>query len=317
MMFQIDQKKVGCGEKVEMATINAIAKKVGLESHADAGFVEIDGLGVYATIDRVGRMTPDLSSFAEIAIIHAIGDLVVSGAEPEAVAICIEHGPEFETVEDMAALTSSLAEKVREYRLQLLNLHSVRSDYTYLTISAVGRKISEPPSGVTKGCIYLSRRIGASKMMVLRQLEAESDEAFVAEIIANRYSGSSRMNFHASDITGFGLAGAALNLSNRIKVKARISLGREHLVHPDVLTIPFSCFEAKGLPLSGIEYSCARAAAVARCIEFAGPVLIFVSFEHDEMFRDDFYSKYAREPLKIGTFDMHSQEHGVEVAWQD
>jgi selenophosphate synthase len=316
-MFSLDLNKVGCGHKVEMKTIGSIASLVGIEPHADAGCDEIHGTEICSTIDRIGRMTENVSEFAEISILHTINDLLVSGTKPKAASVCIEFGPELETVEQMADLTAALKSVLLKYKIKLQNLHSIRSEYTYLTISVFGLKDTRQPPNVRHGSIFLTRAIGASKMMVLTQMEGDSAEPFVAEIVNKRYQGNLQSEFCATDVTGFGLAGAAYNLCGRLGVSAQITLGYEHLVHPDVLSIPVRCFEAKGLPDQGIVFSSRHSALVASCIEFAGPVLIFLSSESEAEFFKEFSNLHGRQPLKVGAFATDERDIGVSFNWKD
>ncbi len=316
-MFEIDLRRIGCGQKVDMATIGLIARSVGVEHNSDVGCSSWQGTEVCSSIDRIGRMVSDVHSFCEIAALHAIADLLVSGVSPIGCSVCIEFGPEVNTVDEMSEFTSALLSSFSNFGVEVQNLHSVRSDYTHLTISVFGSKERKDLSSINPGSIFLSRRVGSSKMAVLREAEGESSATFIEEILSKRFIGGLQSEIFATDVTGFGLAGAALNLCQRVGARAEISADTRHVVDEDVLAVPMGCFEAQGLPEDRILTSCRRAEVVAHCTEFAGPILFFVASANEEEFVAEFEKIHGWKPLLLGAFETGPSQPGVKFTWKD
>jgi selenophosphate synthase len=316
-MFKLDVQRLGCGQKLEMQMLMQIGGYSDLRVNDDASFARVSGLEVCSSIDRIGRMSSNVVQFVEIAVLHALNDVLVADAQPRIVSICIEFGPEFTEVSDFVELTIAARDILRRYDVELQNLHSVRSDYTHLTLSVLGTRRNSAHDRFSEGVVYLTREIGASKMMIMREIEGENSDFFARQIIDKRYLGVENAGISATDVTGFGLAGAALNLCSRLDLYADLHLGRDCLIDNDVVAVPFSCFEATGLPNGDFRASCSRSEMIARCVEFAGPVLIFVPFRAKEEFLLEFSSRHSWPPIEIGTFSSIAAEHRVSITWRD
>lgn len=316
-MFKVDLNKVGCGQKVRMRDVGILSKTIGIELSSDTGCTVVGDAMICSSIDRIGRMLSDINQFCEVAILHAVSDLTVSNVNPQCASVCIEYGPEFDTVEKMAALSKSLSDCFGRLGIELQNLHSVRSDYTHLTISVFGtREHSQIPTP-NSGSVLISRRLGAAKMSVLREIENDDSAPFTSEIVSKRFLGGMVTEYLATDITGFGLAGAAINLANRVGARVQISLCDLNIVHEDVLGIPVRCFEADGIPTDAFIATCRRSKAVALCAEFAGPALFFVASTNVDDFIDEFRELHGWDPIYIGEFRQEEPHTGVSISWRD
>lgn len=317
MMFKVDVNKVGCGQKVQMRDVSILSNAIDMELSSDSGCSIMGNALVCSTIDRIGRMLNDISQFCEVAILHAMSDLVVSKVDPQFASVCIEYGPEFDNVEKMVVLSKALSDGFKKFGIHLQNLHSVKSEYTHLTISVFGTR--EPSSFEIFDCgsIFLSRRLGAAKMAVLSEIDDDPSVPFVSEIIDKRFLGGMNTGFVATDVTGFGLAGAAINLSNRVGADVQIALCSQDVVHEDVLGIPVRCFQVEGIPEEAVTATCNRAKAVSFCTEFSGPTLFFVGADNIEDFTVEFSDLHGWSPLHIGMFKQNKSSAGVTISWSD
>lgn len=315
-MFQVDLNKVGCGQKVHMRDLSILSKGIGIEPSSDTGCTVIGDALICSSIDRIGRMFNDVDQFCEVAVLHAVSDLIVSGVDPQCASVCIEYGPEFDTVEKMAALSKSLSDSFKKLGIELQNLHSVRSNYTHLTLSIFGATVHSQVPTPNSGSVFVSRKLGAAKMAVLREIDNDDSAPFASEIVSKRFLGGMETDFFATDVTGFGLAGAAINLANRVEASVQISLCDLSIVHEDVLGIPVGCFEADGIPTDMFTATCRRSKAVAVCTEFAGPALFFVASANVADFVDEFGELHGWDPIHIGEFGREEPYSGVSVSWR-
>lgn len=316
-MFQVDLNKVGCGQKVHMCDVSILSKAIDIELSSDTGCTVVGDAMICSSIDRIGRMLNDIDQFCEVAILHAVSDLIVSNVDPQCASVSIEYGPEFDTVEKMATLSKSLSYGFKKLGIEIQNLHSVRSDYTHLTVSVFGIKDKSKIPTPNSGSVLISRTLGAAKMAVLREIDNDDSAPFVSEIVSKRFLGEMKTDFFATDITGFGLAGAAINLANRVGASVQISLCDLNIVHEDVLGIPVGCFEADGIPTDAFTATCRRSKAVALCTEFAGPALVFVASKNVDEFVDEFRELHGWDPIHIGEFRQEEPYAGVSISWRD
>lgn len=316
-MFKVDLNKVGCGQKVQMRDVSILSKAVGIELSSDTGCTVVGDAMICSSIDRIGRMLNDIDQFCEVAILHAVSDLIVSKVNPQCASVCIEYGPEFDTVEKMAALSKSLSGGFKRLGIELQNLHSVRSDYTHLTVSVFGMREQSQIPTLNFGSVFIFRRLGAAKMTALREIDNDDSVPFTSEIVSKRFLGGMETEYLATDITGFGLAGAAINLANRVGARVQISLCDLNIVHEDVLGIPVGCFEADGIPTDAFIATCRRSKAVALCAEFAGPALFFVASANVDDFIDEFRQLHGWNPIYIGEFRQDEPHTGVSISWRD
>ena len=316
-MFKINLDRIGCGQKIPMKALHRIADLSGLDVTADCASESVDGVVLLSSIDRVGRFCNDLGVYCRLAVLHAASDIIVAGGTPRLASVCVEYGPEFSSTEDFAALTCYLRQALKEQGLSLQNLHSVQSEYTYLTISVTGSQRVLQEANGKEGSIYLSRPIGASKLLVLKTLDNEDVTTVANEIFEHRFRGTAFANVAATDITGFGLAGATFNLCSRLQVSARLDLTYRHIAANDVLAVPITCLEAKDLPEKADTAKCRKLQILTRCIEFAGPVLMFAPFHAASGFEKDFLQTHGWPALQIGEFYSGLEQSEVTYRWTE
>ncbi|NOR62567.1 MAG: hypothetical protein GQ535_08765 [Rhodobacteraceae bacterium] len=315
-MFQVNLEKIGCGQKVSMRELHKVAELSGIDPTADCQSQEIDGVEFLSSIDRIGRFCEDTDIYCQLAVLHAAMDITVAGGDPKIASICIEYGPEFSSIEETAELTKSIQRALSSLDMSAQNLHSVRSDYTHLTIAVTGTRRVIQTACQESGRVYISRKIGASKLLVLNAMEGEDIEDISNEIFGNRFLGSSVASVSAADITGFGLAGAAYNLCLRLGVRASLTLSAQHLFANEVLSVPMPCFEALALPDAATSAQCRRLEIVSKCIEFAGPALMFVPEDSVSEFEMDFFAKHKQSPIQLGDFVQDRLKPGADYIWE-
>ena len=242
-------------------------------------FSQLVGEGVMiSSIDRVHRCAKDWSSFARIALNHAFGDVICAGARPVQAMLSFEFGLDAPEVEH-AKCSAAFARELTTRGVALGKCHSGRTvGVTAVTIATLGTRPQRLQSDLSQGVIYLSRPIGALKLLYLSEMGIEVDACDALRSMEWPRDDA----FHAvpwelvTDVSGHGLLGAAAQIAERENVRIDLDLSPRHACSADVLSVPVLCLQnplfSYGLSLEPLVDA---AETLLTLRETAGPFLGF------------------------------------------
>ncbi len=197
---------------------------VGLEHADDAAAYRIsDDLAIIGTLDFFPPLVDDARTFGEIAAANALSDVFAMGGRV-LFALSIAAFPEELPRDTLAAVFDGAAAKVREAGGTLAGGHTIRDPEPKYGLAVIGA--AHPDRLLRKGgarpgdVLVLTKRLGtgllvsghrqgkadatdlAAAIDQMRRLNRAASEVFVAHAIAG-----------ATDVTGFGLLGHALEMA--------------------------------------------------------------------------------------------------------
>lgn len=211
---------------------------VGLETADDAGVYKLnDDLALVQTLDIITPISDDPYVFGQVAAANSLSDVYAMGATPiTALNLCCFPGSGIPK-EALESILRGGLDKINEANARLIGGHTVKDDELKYGLSVTGvvhptkfvpnsgakagdRLVLTKPVG--SGVIVGSVRSGKLPASVL-------DRAIEDMIQLNKSACEVMIQFqvHAcTDITGFGLAGHAAEVSRASKVGIRIDLSR-------------------------------------------------------------------------------------------
>lgn len=209
---------------------------VGPQTADDAGVYLLDGHALVATADFITPVCDDPRRFGRVAAANALSDVFAMGGEVLfALNLCSfpEKGvPD----EDLEAILVGAAETIAEAGGALLGGHSVRDPELKFGLAVVGR--AEPDRLMTNAAarpgdrLLLTKPLGTGVLINAFKLgkigEAELEPAMVEMERLNREASRLALAHGvraATDVTGFGLAGHALEVARASGVGLRLRLG--------------------------------------------------------------------------------------------
>jgi selenide, water dikinase len=208
---------------------------VGPETADDAGVYLLDGHGLVATADFITPVCDDPRRFGRVAAANALSDVFAMGGEVLfALNLCCF--PEKDVPEaDLEAILVGAAQTLAEAGGVLLGGHSVRDPELKFGLAVVGR--ADPDRLMTNAAARPGERLILTKPLgtgvLINAFKAgRIDEAGLEPALA----GMERLNREASrlaldhgvraatDVTGFGLAGHALEMAQASGVTLEIDV---------------------------------------------------------------------------------------------
>ncbi|WP_294335861.1 hypothetical protein [uncultured Sphingomonas sp.] len=271
----LDPAQYGCSSKLPFHETLSLAGAAGYKYPA-GDFSVTSQIGPYAhSIDKVFRCSANWQVFADIALNHALGDVLVASATPLHVMLAFEFGPDAQEA-DRRNATAAFFAAARARAVQVGKCHSsVGSGPTAVTIAVCGNRATIEIDAPADGIIYLSRPVGAFKMHFLAEMGLNDCTAATATLSSRPSPSFPKCAKWAalSDVSGDGLAGAVLSIAARFRLDANIALGSEMAFAPDVLRVDVDCLvnpEAsyEDLPLTILS---SDASHLMRLRETAGP----------------------------------------------
>jgi len=208
---------------------------VGSETGDDAGVFLIDGLALVATADFIPPVCDDARRFGRIAAANSLSDIWAMGGEPLfALNLCCF--PEDDVPAEVPGdILRGGAEALREAGAALLGGHSVRDPELKYGLAVIGRVDPErmlANGNATPGeRLLLTKPLGTGVLVKAFKVDKLDDaglEPALREM--ERLNGpAARLAIAhgvraATDVTGFGLVGHALNLARNSALRLRIAL---------------------------------------------------------------------------------------------
>ncbi len=191
------------------------------------------GLGVIQTADFITPPFDDAEAYGQIAAANAISDVYAMGGRPiSALNLCMF--PSELPLEAAQGILRGASAKLREAGAALLGGHTVRSPELFFGLSVSGvvapdriwRNVGAQPGDV----LLLTKPLGCGLVVTgaRKGLVAEADRRFCMAGMArlNRRAAEvlGEAEVHAAtDVTGFGLVGHALGMTNRGDVSLVVS----------------------------------------------------------------------------------------------
>lgn len=300
----------GCSSKLTYSETRLLAESVG---NGDCGdFANFDGDGaMVSSIDRIHRCASDWDVFARIALNHAFGDVLCAGAVPVQAMLSFEFGVDTDEA-DRTTCSASFARELARRGVQLGKCHSSQSEgVTAVTVAVVAARPTRINSSPREGRLYLSRPIGALKLLYLSELgfpvliNPLADVATVSEG-GEFYDAAWSL---VIDISGHGLLGAIASAAATHGLNFDLALSSAHVASADVLSHPVDCLQnapsSYGVPLSGYD---SRAVDLVTLKETAGPFIGFVEDDRDS-------DRIAIDAIPLGRYTVGSGRIGL--AWTE
>lgn len=208
---------------------------IGPATADDAGVYLLDGFALVATADFITPVCDDPRRFGRVAAANALSDVFAMGGEVLfALNLCCfpEKGV---PPEDLEAILVGAAEIVAEAGGALLGGHSVKDDELKFGLAAVGRADPErliTNAGARPGDrLLLTKPLGTGVLInafKAGRLDAEGLEPALAEMERLNRTAARLALEHGvrggTDVTGFGLAGHALEIARGSGVRLRVRL---------------------------------------------------------------------------------------------
>ena len=227
-------KCAGCGAKVGAGTLAALLGGmeferdenllVGYDKSDDASVYRVsDELAIVQTVDFFPPIADDPFTYGRIAAANAISDIYAMGAEPKLAqnVMCVP--------EDMAPATvreilRGGADAAREAGAIITGGHSILDDVPKYGMCVTGfvhpDKILTNSGARPGDILFLTKPIGAGAITTAMKAELASEESAKAAIASmsmlNKYAkeACAGLLVHAAtDVTGFGLMGHALEMA--------------------------------------------------------------------------------------------------------
>jgi len=240
-------KKGGCAAKVAAASLRAILKNVQFplvgpdvlvdgRDFDDAAIYRVgDNLGIVQTLDFFTPIVDSPGLFGQIAAANALSDIYAMGGIPKtAMAILAFPVAEFED-SIVTEILNGACRKIGESGAALVGGHSIDDETLKFGLSCTGtvaldrvwqnnaakvgdKLILTKPLGTGTLCAGLKKGVYTEEQ-ILEALESMCQLNRVVEIID---PGLLESIHAATDITGFGLAGHAMQLAKASNISLRI-----------------------------------------------------------------------------------------------
>ncbi len=213
---------------------------VGTESSDDAAVYRIsDELATIQTLDFFTPVVDDPYDFGRIAAANSLSDVYAMGGEPK-IALNIAAFPNCLPAEILGEILRGGADKVMEAGAVLAGGHTIQDDEPKYGLSVTGFVHPDrlwKNTGAQEGdFLILTKPLGTGILTtaVKAELASEEEQREAVEIMAtlNKYARDAvrELRIHAcTDVTGFGLAGHALEMAR--------GSGKSLLIHTKLVPI--------------------------------------------------------------------------------
>lgn len=206
---------------------------VGPETADDAGVYLLDGTALIATADFITPVCDDPRRYGRVAAANSLSDVFAMGGEVLfALNLCCFPDDRV-SQEDLAAILRGGAEILGEAGGALLGGHSVRDDELKFGFAAVGR--ADPDRLLVNAAarpgerLLLTKPLGTGVLInafKLGKLDAPGLEPALVEMERLNRDAARLAVEHgvraATDVTGFGFAGHALEVARASEVTLRV-----------------------------------------------------------------------------------------------
>jgi selenide,water dikinase len=219
-----------------LVPVDAADLLVGLDPADDAAVYRLDDeRALVFTVDFFPPVVDDPRDFGAIAATNALNDVFAMGGQP-LLALSVTAFPEDLPVEMLAAVLAGADEAVRAAGAILAGGHTIRDAEPKYGLAVVGMV---HPEGIwTKGgarpgdALFLTKPLGTGLVLEAQRRGVAPPGALVAAVThmrtSNRDAAGVLRPFSpdaVTDVTGFGLAGHALEMASRSGVRLVLDAG--------------------------------------------------------------------------------------------
>lgn len=209
---------------------------MGYKTHDDAGVYRLcDDLAIVVTTDFITPPVNDPYLFGQIAAANALGDIYAMGATPKVCLNLVCFPSRKLPPEHLHQIVAGALSKITESGAVLAGGHSVEDSEPKFGLSVVGTVHPQhfwSNGGAREGdVLVLTKPIGSGVLFnanLKKWVPAAAMKACVRDLITlNKGAVEAMQGFDihaATDVTGFGLAGHALEMARASNVSLRISV---------------------------------------------------------------------------------------------
>lgn len=241
-------KKGGCAAKLPAGELRKVLGglsmpvlpelKVGSEKLDDACLWDLgNGQYLVQTLDFFTPIVDDARDFGAIAAANSLSDIYAMGGEPRIALTILAFPASSLPLELLQPLMEGATERIREAGACLAGGHSIDDETLKLGFSVTGFVPSSDAwtnQGVRPGdALILTKGLGTGTITSALKAGEASDESVRAAIASMKQLNRVRdllpagVKIHAAtDITGFGLAGHAMQMAEASGVKMVLQAGR-------------------------------------------------------------------------------------------
>jgi selenide,water dikinase len=209
---------------------------VGYKTNDDAGVYRLtDELAIVVTADFITPPVNDPELFGQIAAANAISDVYAMGAQPRVCLNLVSFPSRKLPQEQLNGIIAGAVAKIAEAGAVLAGGHSVEDDEPKFGLAVVG--VVHPDevwtnAGARPGdALVLTKPLGSGVLFnanLRRLVSAEAMDACIRALVRLNKSAAQAMrsfDVHAvTDVTGFALAGHALEMANASGACLRIEV---------------------------------------------------------------------------------------------
>lgn len=197
---------------------------VGTETSDDAAVYQIsEELSMIQTVDFFTPVVDDPYTFGQIAAANALSDVYAMGGEPK-LALNIAAFPNCLDIEILGEILRGGADKVLEAGAVLAGGHTIQDEEPKYGLCVTGfvhpKKLWKNYGAETGDVLILTKPLGSGIINTAIKAEfasaQETDFAVKTMTALNKYARDAAREYHVhscTDITGFGLAGHALEMA--------------------------------------------------------------------------------------------------------
>ena len=334
-------KTAGCAAKIGPGTLAGILEHlpkfhdpsllVGIETSDDGAIYKVsEELALIQTLDFFTPVVDDPYTFGQIAAANALSDIYAMGGEPK-VALNIVAWPNCLNPEILGRILEGGASKVLEAGAVLAGGHSIQDDEPKYGLSVTG---FVHPDKVFKNCearpgdiLILTKPLGTGIINTAVKADLASQEA-KEEVIKvmtslNRKAKQviEQYDVHScTDVTGFGLAGHAVEMAEGSGVTLVISVKdlpvqKEAFELARMGLVPEGAYKNRTYTSDHVDY-----ADTEECMidifcdpQTSGGLLISVSREDGEQIMKDFAQADMETTCRIIGEVTNKQEKSVKL----
>ncbi|MGI8601924.1 MAG: selenide, water dikinase SelD [Verrucomicrobiales bacterium] len=213
---------------------------VGLDQPDDAAaFMLPAGRALVQTVDYMPALVSDPHVFARIATLHCFSDIFAMGAEPHSALLTalLPFGAESLTEETLYQVMSGVLVELQKFDALLIGGHSAEGAVLGIALTCNGmvepRRLLRKSGLVAGQALILTKALGIGVLFAAEmRLAAQGEwiEGAIASMLRSNQFAAAALREHGAtaltDITGFGLAGHALEMCRASNVSAVFDLRR-------------------------------------------------------------------------------------------
>jgi selenide,water dikinase len=209
---------------------------VGRETFDDAGvFVLSDDLALVQTVDFFAPIVDDPYVFGQVSAANALSDVYAMGGEPLTALNIVGFPSGKLPIEVLTEILRGGQDKVHEAGALVVGGHTIIDDELKFGLAVTGR--ADPRSLLTNAAatvgdrLFLTKPLGTGILATAAKQGrlAAADQTVLHETMVelNRTASRAALDLQcrcATDVTGFGLSGHALNIARASRVSLRLEL---------------------------------------------------------------------------------------------